>query len=197
MDERPDRRTRKTRGQLRSALLALLKEKRYEDISVQDIIERADVARSTFYVHYVDKDDLLTGSQGVFAEHLGQQVMAHAGGNGSTAFSARLWFQHVQAQEAILKLIAKDSAMGLAMQTLRNIIRRNVQAGLQSHSGQANEQVPLTVLVEYVTDALMTLIQWWFKDGMKRTPEQMDELFQQLVLPGLGAALKGANHETH
>lgn len=197
MDEKPDRRTRKTRGQLRSALLALLKEKRYEDISVQDIIERADVARSTFYVHFVDKDDLLTGQQGVFAEHLGQQVTAHAGGNGSTPFSARVWFHHVQAQAEILRLIAKDSAMELAMKTLRSIIRRSVQADMQSHAEQANEAVPPTVLVEYVTDALMTLIQWWFKDGMRRTPEQMDEMFQQLVMPGIGTALKGANHETH
>lgn len=197
MAEKPDRRTRKTRGQLRSALLALLKEKRYEDISVQDIIERADVARSTFYGHYMDKDDLLTGQQGIFAEHLGQQVTAHAGGQGATAFSARLWFEHVQAQAEILKLIAKDSALALAMQTLRSIIRRNVQADLQSHATAETEQMPLTVLVEYVTDTLMTLIQWWFKDGMRRTPEQMDALFQQLVLPGLGAALQGAKHETH
>ena len=70
--EKQDRRPRKTRQLLRSALLALLQEKRYAEISVQDIIERADVARSTFYVHYVDKDDLLTGGHGVFAENLGQ-----------------------------------------------------------------------------------------------------------------------------
>jgi AcrR family transcriptional regulator len=62
--EKKDRRTRRTRQLLRSALLSLLKEKRYDEISVQDIIERADVARSTFYMHYVDKDDLLTGGQG-------------------------------------------------------------------------------------------------------------------------------------
>jgi len=70
--EKKDRRTRKTRQLLRDTLLTLLKEKRYEEISVQDIIARADVARSTFYVHYVDKDDLLTGSHGIFAENLGE-----------------------------------------------------------------------------------------------------------------------------
>src|SRR5262245_16300234 len=104
--EKQDRRTRKTRQQLRSALLVLLKEKRYEDISVQDIIERADVARSTFYVHYVDKDALLTGPQGVFAANLEGQRTAHTGGTHDSAFSARLWFQHVLLQEPILKVIA-------------------------------------------------------------------------------------------
>jgi len=196
MDAKPDRRTRRTREQLRSALLALLKEKRYEDISVQDIIERADVARSTFYVHYMDKDDLLTGSQGVFAANLGH-AQAHSAESQPVAFSVRLWFQHVQKQAPILKLIAKDPALDLAMKTLRGILHRNIEADMQAHAHRENTQMPIPLIVEYLTSTLMTLMQWWFKDGMQRTPEQMDAIFQHLVMPGIGPALKGANHETH
>lgn len=194
--EKKDRRTRKTRQLLRDTLLTLLKEKRYEDVSVQDIIARADVARSTFYVHYVDKDDLLTGSHGIFAENLGAQMLAHAGESGS-AFSSRTWFYHIQAQGDILKVIAKDSAMELAMKTLHGIIHDSVQKGMQAHAPIKNASVPLPLIVDYLTDTLMTLIKWWFKDGMRYTPEQMDEMFQQLVMPGVLAVLRGANHETH
>lgn len=194
--EKKDRRTRKTRQLLRDTLLTLLKEKRYEDVSVQDIIARADVARSTFYVHYVDKDDLLTGSHGIFAENLGAQMLAHAGESGS-AFSSRTWFYHIQAQGDILKVIAKDSAMELAMKTLHGIIHDSVQKGMQAHAPIKNASVPLPLIVDYLTDTLMTLIKWWFKDGMRYTPEQMDEMFQQLVMPGVLAVLKGVNHETH
>lgn len=194
--EKKDRRTRKTRQLLRDTLLTLLKEKRYEDVSVQDIIARADVARSTFYVHYVDKDDLLTGSHGIFAENLGEQMLAHAGESGS-AFSSRTWFYHIQAQGDILKVIAKDSAMELAMKTLHGIIHDSVQKGMQAHAPIKNASVPLPLIVDYLTDTLMTLIKWWFKDGMRYTPEQMDEMFQQLVMPGVLAVLKGVNHETH
>jgi AcrR family transcriptional regulator len=194
--EKKDRRTRKTRQILRGALLALLKEKRYEEISVQDIIERADVARSTFYVHYVDKDDLLTGSHGIFAENLGEQMLAHAGESGS-AFSSRTWFYHIQAQGDILKVIAKDSAMELALKTLRGIIHTSVQDGMQAHSQMKAASVPLPLVADYLADTLMTLIKYWFKDGMKYTPEQMDAMFQQLVMPGVLSVLKGANHETH
>ena len=194
--EKKDRRTRKTRQLLRDTLLTLLKEKRYEEISVQDIIARADVARSTFYVHYVDKDDLLTGSHGIFAENLGEQMLAHAGESGS-AFSSRTWFYHIQAQGDILKVIAKDSAMELAMKTLHGIIHDSVQKGMQAHAPIKNASVPLPLIVDYLTDTLMTLIKWWFKDGMRYTPEQMDEMFQQLVMPGVLAVLRGANHETH
>ena len=190
--EKKDRRIRKTRQLLRNTLLGLLKEKRYEDISVQDIIERADVARSTFYVHYVDKDDLLTGRHGIFAENLGQQLTAHAGEHGASAFSSRTWFYHIEAQGDILKVIAKDSAMDMAMKTLRGIIRDSVQEGIQAHvqAGKA-ASVPLPLLVDYLADTLMTLIKWWFKDGMKYTPEQMDTMFQQLVMPGALSVLRG------
>jgi AcrR family transcriptional regulator len=194
--EKKDRRARRTRQLLRNALLALLQEKRYEDISVQDIIERADVARSTFYVHYLDKDDLLTGNQGIFAENLGQQLMSHARENHALIYSSRAWFYHIQAQVPILKVIAKDSAMDLAMKTLRGIIHRNVAEGMQAHP-QMEVSVPISLILDYLTDTLMTLIQWWFKDGMKYTPEQMDEMFQQLVMPGVSSMLKAgrARHE--
>ena len=195
--DKHDRRTRKTRLQLRSALLGLLKEKRYEEISVQDIIERADVARSTFYVHYVDKDDLLTGGKGIFAENIGHQMTAHADGNRSSPFSSRNWFYHVQAQGEILNVIAKDPAMELAMKTLRGIIHLNIQEELQAHAPADNDAgIPLSAMVDYMTDSLMSLIQWWFTNGMKKTPDEMDAMFQKLVAPGLASVLKGDNNET-
>lgn len=191
VQEKKDRRTKKTRQVLRAALLALVKEKRYHEISVQDIIERADVARSTFYTHYVDKDDLLTGGYGIFAENLDHQVAAQPGANSASAFAARRWFEHVQAQGDILKIIAKDPAMDLAMKTLRAIIHGSVQQAMQSHPHAGNDRMPTSVIVEYLAEALMMLIQWWLKDGMRRTPEQMDDIFQRLVMPGVESVLNG------
>jgi len=190
--EKKDRRIRKTRQILRDTLLTLLKEKRFDDISVQDIIERADMARSTFYVHYMDKDDLLTGRHGIFAENLSQQLTTHAGD--ASAFSSRVWFYHIQAQGDILKVIAKDSAMELAMKTLRGIILDSVQHGMQAHTQIGSDSnVPLPLIVDYLADTMMTLIKWWAKDDMKKTPEQMDAIFQQLVMPGVLSVLRGVN----
>ena len=196
--EKKDRRTHKTRQLLRGTLLTLLKEKRYEDISVQDIIERADVACSTFYIHYGDKDDLLTGRHGIFAENLGQQLTAHTGDQAASAYSSRMWFYHIQAQGDILKVIAKDSALDMTMKTLRGIIHHSIQEGLQTHTQSGkNISIPLPLLADYLADTMMTLIRWWFKDGMKYTPEQMDDIFQQLMMPGALSALRGVDHETH
>jgi AcrR family transcriptional regulator len=62
---RPDRRVGKTRKALREALTDLILERGYESVTVQDLIDRADVGRSTFYAHFIDKDDLLMS---IFAE---------------------------------------------------------------------------------------------------------------------------------
>jgi len=189
--EKPDRRVRNTRQRLRTALLDLLKEKHYGAISIEEIIARADVARSTFYVHYIDKDDLLTGEHGIFAETLDQQLTAHAGQAGTSGFSSLPWFTHIQAQGPILKVIAKDPAMNLAMRTLRVIIRRSIERDLQAHvQGAEQSGIPFSLTLDYLTDSLMSLIEWWVEHGMTQTPAGMDEMFRRLVLPGFASVLK-------
>ncbi|HKY53630.1 MAG TPA: TetR/AcrR family transcriptional regulator [Anaerolineales bacterium] len=183
-----DRRTRRTRQLLRDALLGLLKEKRYDDISVQDIIERADVARSTFYIHYLDKDDLLVGKGGVFASNLGHHVewRVHEEKNSESIFPTRAWFQHIQAQDPILKIIAKDSAMDLAMKTLHGILRNDIQAKVQGYlQNNKDDSIPSSMVIDYLASSLMTLIKWWVKHDMPYSPQQMDEMFQSLVMPGV------------
>ena len=173
--EKQDRRTRRTRQLLRDAFMALLKEKRYEDISVQDIIERADVARSTFYVHYVDKEDLLVGRWGVFASNLG----VHANGlkpeedQGHAVLSTLGWFQHIQAQADLLKIISKDPAMDLAMKTLHGILLDDMRIRIQGHLPE-NASIPPSLAAEYLAGSLMTLLKWWVRQGMSYPPERMD-----------------------
>ena len=187
-----DRRIRRSQQLLQNALLALLKEKRYEDISVQEIIERADVARSTFYVHYVDKDDLLVGSDGIFAGGLQHQMSSavHAVWQDPSALSSLGWFYHVRAQKDVLKIIAKDQAIDLAMKTMHNMMRRDMQERLEAHlRNQTDLVVPVSVFADYLAVSLMVLLKWWVQQDMPQPPERMDELFQQLVTPGLLAML--------
>lgn len=56
---RTDRRVLRTRDTLGDALVELIKEKPFDDITVQEVLDRAGVGRSTFYTHYKDKEDLL------------------------------------------------------------------------------------------------------------------------------------------
>lgn len=182
-----DRRLRRTRRLLRRAMLDLLREKRYAALTVQDIIDRADVARSTFYTHYLDKEDLLVGQQGIFAGYGGRSV----GREGDTptvgsALSARRWFEHIQARQPILKVMAGDPARDLALKSLRDVLSRDYQTRLQSiRADETRPPLPTEIIVEYLVSTLLVLIQWWIDHDMPYPPARMDEIFQQLVTSGL------------
>ncbi len=74
----PDRRVKKTRLAIREALVALMMQKGYEAIIVEDILERADVGRSTFYAHFADKEDVLRSGIEAFRQGLEQHRMTAA-----------------------------------------------------------------------------------------------------------------------
>jgi len=187
-----DRRQRRTRQALRDALLGLLRERRYEAISVQDIVERADVARSTFYEHYLDKDDLLLGSQGVFTNP-SQPTLPPDDADTAILAPARFWFAHIAAQKPALAAMAKDTALKLALENLREIIHEDIQKAVAARYPQDSPAgVPAAIIVEHLTGSLISLIAWWVAHDMAYTPEQMNDMFRRLALPGL-AAIIGAD----
>jgi len=80
---RPDRRAQRTRRQLSGALNELIKEKRFDDITVQNVIDRADVGRATFYSHFRDKEDLFQKNWEAFIDFCAQQIIWDKAGKGS------------------------------------------------------------------------------------------------------------------
>jgi hypothetical protein len=186
-----DRRTRRTRQLLRNAFLGLLREKRYDDISVQDIIERADVARSTFYAHYVDKEDLLVGKRGVFSrEARGHAELPQAKNKGHLIPPTCFWY-NILAQRDIFKIIARDSAMDVTMKDLHNKLCANIHAEIQQQRPERGV-VPASLIVDYLATSIITLIKWWVKQGMTYSPEQMDKIFHEMAMPVVG--LKAPSH---
>ena len=103
MAPRPDRRPERTRRSLRNALIALMTEKPYESITVEDIINRADVGRSTFYTHYRDKDALLMDNLAGLRSILEQPALAEpATRRRLVRFSLPL-FRHVHDEQRLAR----------------------------------------------------------------------------------------------
>ncbi|PYS31403.1 MAG: hypothetical protein DMF75_14610, partial [Acidobacteria bacterium] len=93
--KRSDRRTQRTRRRLSGALVELVKEKRFDDITVQNVIERAHVGRATFYSHFRDKEDLFEQQWEQFSERLAQQIDWDKAGKDSFV-PVVSFFQHLQ-----------------------------------------------------------------------------------------------------
>lgn len=104
-----DRRIQRTRHLLLDALIQLIPDKGYEAITIQDIIDRANVGRSTFYSHFRDKEDLLLSGfenlRGIFEELQNQSSPETAGWNFSLAL-----FQHVEEQQPAFKAVLGKQA---------------------------------------------------------------------------------------
>src|SRR5688572_8493663 len=90
-----DRRSLRTRRLLGHALIELMQEKRYDKITVQDIIDRADVGRSTFYAHYLDKEDLLTSQFVEVLDSFSQHLQMGAS-NSDPHMNVKALFRHVR-----------------------------------------------------------------------------------------------------
>ena len=187
-----DRRIRRTRQLLQDALVALMLEKPYHSISVQEILDRADVGRSTFYTHYRDKDDLLLGGFDRLLEALGHHMDTGEGSQAGQPFFPSLeLFQHVQENHRLYKALVWGQGVDLLFKHGQKVLSERIERHLESQGVNQEEiSVPLPVLSSFLAGSLITLLQWWLDNRMPYTPERMAEIFQQLVLPGVHGVLQ-------
>jgi AcrR family transcriptional regulator len=182
-----DRRVRRTRTLLQNALTSLMIEKGYESITVQEIIERADVGRATFYAHFADKRTLLTSRlEDLRALLLRQQrEVAAASGNAGRALSfSRAMLEHASASLPVWRALAgrESGAFVLARihEMLVELVRNDLVALGLTQRGQERE-----ALVQYLTGGFIALMMWWLSDGAKLSVEEVDSRFGKLAMQGI------------
>src|SRR5262249_1406982 len=173
------------------ALIALVLEKGYEAVTVQDIIDRADVGRSTFYAHFLDKQQLLLSGFDELRVELAQQQHAAAAASGEQRLSFSLgMFEHVQSYLRVYQaLVGKQSGavVGQRIEQLLTDLVRDELAALGPHGDAA--PIPRELVVQYTVSAFLGLLIWWADHEGPYPAAQMDAIFQQLTLPGMLAGL--------
>lgn len=182
-----DARVRRTRDALGDALIALMQEKPFDTITVQDVLDRAHVSRSTFYAHYSDKDDLLMSDAEEFFEALSMALSAH-GDKSERVFPVREFFSHLSDVQPFYKALVKSGKFQENMELARGHFARGIERRLaelpRSQSIPPNE---LPAIAFTQAGALLSLITWWLDRGMRESPAEMDQLFHRLVWNGVSA----------
>jgi len=188
-----DRRIKRTRKLLSNALVDLMLEKRYDKITIQDIIDRADVGRSTFYTHFRNKEDLLTSDFEHVLDLLGQHF--NQGGEGGLNYlSTTSFFEHVQEQYHLYKALVKGKGAELLFIKGHDYIRKMIEDHLTSHfPPERIFTVPIPLLSNYLAGGLVMLLRWWLENKMPESPEKMNEIFNKLVMPGVISCLNSNN----
>ena len=189
-----DRRIERTRQRLRETLLSLIVERGYEKVAVQDILDRAEVGRATFYEHFRSKEDLLgSGIEQLRAHLLKEWKPASDAGTRPVerlGFTLAL-FRHVDGHRQLYKAIVGRESGVIVERKMRRMLADLVREDLKSHKSAGQNTVSIDLAVQYVVGALWSVLTWWMDYRVPLSPEEMNSIFRQLTFPGLDATLSG------
>ena len=209
-----DRRIQRTRQALRNALMELIKEKGYDAISVEEITQRADLGRATFYLHYKDKEDLLIDE---FSELANERARTLSG----IPFSAWLpntespdykienkpptpflmVFQHVADNAELYRILLQSDKSDRILERIRKIVAQSItefmQTKIKNDPIPLLFEVPIDLLAAYFSGALLSCVDWWMEQGQSYSTEEMTRMFQRLFFPGARKIMGLSNSETN
>jgi AcrR family transcriptional regulator len=179
---RGDRRSLKSQQALMDALLACLAEKPYDQITVRDILDRANVGRSTFYTHFQTKDDLLRAGFERVLNLLSDQIDTGADDHSLRMDTTRV-FAHARGHYDLYRTLIWGSGYEILTRDAHTLLKDKFMQKLGGlAAGQSKSPIPLDVMCYSMAGSLLILLKWWLDQKMPYTPEQMDEMFQQLTM---------------
>ena len=170
-----DRRITKTRKAIYTAFLQLLNKKSFETITVQEIIDLADVGRSTFYSHYESKELLLDElCQKLFhhlferAEHLSpQDYLAHI-------------FQHFKKnQDHVTSLLLSKNEYFIRQ--LRKELEHDVYPMVAEDLQVSYPNIPSSFLKHFVVTNFIETLTWWLKKGKSYKEDQVVRFYLDVM----------------
>ncbi len=178
-----DRRQRKSRQAIFRAFTELLKEENYSKITVQQIIDLADVGRTTFYSHFETKDDLLESFcseifEHVFSDELDKEKTHDFSGEHDMKARVTHILYHLQEHIAYLPgILSGDSDavfMGYFKEQLSELFKKSVKE---------SETIPYDYMLNHMVNDFAETIRWWARHS-QYSPEQISAFFFEAT-PGL------------
>jgi len=178
-----DRRILRTRDTLGDALVALMHEKNFDEITVQDLLDRAGVGRSTFYVHYRDKQDLFISDVEDFFENF-STALKRDGASPNRLLPVKELFMHIRQVREFYSAVVNSGKMNDVQALGRGFFARSIDERLQKADLEI-EPVRRSAHAHALAGSFFSLLDWWIDKGMKADPTEMDELFHRMAWSGL------------
>ncbi len=180
-----DSRIQRTRSLLRDALFALIIERGYEAITVQDITERANLGRTTFYLHYKDKEELLKASVKALIDDLRQEV--EPGGEEACPYRIRSIrvFQQVACQQHLYRALLKEAGSAGIGELMRAYFAELYQRRVIEPSGLGTTApVRRELIAVSAAGALFGLLSWWLNHDLCPSAEEIGDFYWRLMAAG-------------
>jgi AcrR family transcriptional regulator len=186
---KPDLRVRRTRSLLSNALVALMQEKSINDITVQEVLDRAAVGRSTFYLHYRDKDDLFLCVLEDGLEMWSTALLRKREKSYRIAPVAE-FFMHVGDAKKLYRTLVDSGRIHAFFELAQGYFARSIARHLKDIGLKDLVQSELDARSHSLAGNLLSLLKWWLDRGARESPKAMDELFHRMAWNGLQSKSK-------
>lgn len=191
--DKTDRRSLRTRRTLMLALMDLMRAKRYDAITVQEITDHADVGRSTFYAHFTDKDDLLADGVRRMLDGLGAGGPA---GDLTRPYPSLALFHHVGAQADLYQVLARSRGLTLFLTAMHDQLTAafTERLGARLPAGTV-PAVAVPLLAAMTASMLITAIRTWVEHGLTEPAEAVDRAYRTAADAAVRAGLRPASRD--
>ena len=200
MAKKMDRRVERMKNLIQEALISLMLEQSYESITVQEIIDRANVGRATFYKHFENKEDLLLRGIAHIPYHANAQTHLgdpdsteshpHRPVSGKKTLSFAASFIHSKNNQRLHEVMYRRSFANPILDKVTSFFYERINTQLKQLSPpQSVDDVKVTVLSHFLTGGLLAVIKWWQLSDFPYSVDEMDEFVQAIVNPSLAAVL--------
>ena len=180
----PDLRIRRTRGRLADALVELMQEKPIDEVTVQEVLDRAGVGRSTFYLHYRDKDDLLLCVLEDGME-MWSTALTRKKEKSLRVAAVMEFFAHAASGRKIYRALIDSGRIHEFFELAQGYFARGIGRRLKDMGLNRLGQSELDARSQALAGNLLALLKWWLDRGAKEPPKSMDELFHRMAWRGL------------
>jgi AcrR family transcriptional regulator len=194
-----DRRIKRTRDLLQKALTELLKERSYSAITIQDVVNRANVGRTTFYDHYKSKNALfISCHEAVFRQfHFGpHQLSKDELLSLDVPPKVIATYQQLFNSRELLSPVFQGEDSRLILRRVRERSAQEIAANLCAAFPDADSAIPIEVLANYLAGAQLALVQWWLETRQPHTPDMLAQTFHRLQRAAIRDALGLADGES-
>ena len=179
-----DRRVLRTRKSLKKALVKLSMDQGYDEVTIQEITEEANVGYRTFFRHYQDKETLLNDVLQIILDEILELMMPdNSIENSEEKFifippeKNTLLFQHAEENCDLYRLLLNSGSemMGYVMRFACNAAEENMKR-------LSDSKIPTELVAHYIVSSLISMIRWWLDNNMPYPPQEMGKYASQLIM---------------
>lgn len=179
-----DRRMQKTRDSIFNAFSSLLAQKRYSKITVQNIIDEANIGRSTFYSHFETKDDLLKVLCSDIFDHVFEEELISEGSHDFSSANDDLEVKithilyHLKDRERDIKGILSGESRELFLNVFKSYLE---QVFIRFIPNNSLDRIPKEYIVNHIAGSFVETVKWWVQNDMAQSPEELTKYFFTVI----------------